>query len=87
MRCQTLQYATPREAHDRLAGPYAPTAGLIPMPTRTLARPGVSMLAGLPDRDLLTGLGRPAVDHRTLPWHERHRDLPELEELDLGLRL
>jgi hypothetical protein len=50
-------------------------------------RAGISVLAKRPPGDLDAGLARLADDLRTGAWAERHADLLELDELDLGYRV
>ena len=50
-------------------------------------RASISGLALLPDRDIEPGMRRLAADLESGAWHERHRDLLELDEYDAGYRL
>lgn len=50
-------------------------------------RSGISTCARLPRGELAAGLRRLAADVRSGAWEERHRDLLELDEVDLGYRL
>ena len=50
-------------------------------------RAGISVLAKRAPEELAPGLARLDEDLRTGAWAERHADLLELEELDLGYRL
>jgi SAM-dependent methyltransferase len=50
-------------------------------------RAGISVLAKRDPDELAAGLARLADDIRSGAWAERHADLLELEELDLGYRL
>jgi SAM-dependent methyltransferase len=52
-----------------------------------VVRAGISVLAKRAPGDLDAGLARLADDLRTGVWAERHADLLELDELDLGYRL
>lgn len=49
-------------------------------------RAGISTMNGR-DAQLADGLARLRADLESGAWHERHRELLELEELDLGFRL
>jgi SAM-dependent methyltransferase len=50
-------------------------------------RAGISTFAAMSDADLEVGLERLRADLDTGAWHERHRDLAELDALDVGFRL
>jgi SAM-dependent methyltransferase len=52
-----------------------------------VVRAGISVLATRDPRELEAGLERLADDLRSGAWAERHADLLELDELDLGYRL
>ena len=52
-----------------------------------LVRAGISTFAKRDPGELAAGLARLADDIRTGAWAERHADLLELDELDLGYRL
>ena len=50
-------------------------------------RANISGLALLSDRDIEPGMHRLAADLESGAWHDRHRDLLELDECDVGYRL
>jgi hypothetical protein len=50
-------------------------------------RAGISVLAGRTAEELAPGLERLRADLESGAWAERHADLLEREELDLGYRL
>jgi hypothetical protein len=50
-------------------------------------RAGISMLTPAGPRALADGLSALAVDLRPGRWHERHRDMADIEQLDAGYRL
>lgn len=50
-------------------------------------RAGISTFATMSSPDLHRGLGRLAADLADGSWEKRHRDLLELDEIDLGYRL
>jgi SAM-dependent methyltransferase len=50
-------------------------------------RRGMSVFAKTPAEQVAAGLARLEEDVRSGAWHDRHRDLLELDELDLGYRL
>jgi hypothetical protein len=50
-------------------------------------RAGISTMAKRPPGELDAGLAQLEEDLRTGAWAERHADLLELDELDLGYRL
>ena len=50
-------------------------------------RQAISGIARLPDDEVRLGIERLAADLESGRWHERHRDLLELDELDAGYRL
>ena len=74
----------PHDCRDGFYGAYwrHPEAYLDP-----LVRAGISTLAKRSPGELDPGLARLADDLRTGAWAERHADLLELDELDLGYRL
>jgi SAM-dependent methyltransferase len=50
-------------------------------------RASISAFARLSDDDVGPGMARLEADLASGAWHERHADLLQLEELDLGLRI
>ena len=74
----------PHDCRDGFYGAYwrHPEAYLDPV-----ARAGISVLAKRDPLELEPGLARLAEDIRSGAWAERHADLLELDELDLGYRL
>jgi SAM-dependent methyltransferase len=74
----------PHDCRDGFYGAYwrHPEAYLDPV-----VRAGVSVLARRDPAELEAGLARLADDLRTGAWAERHADLLELDELDLGYRV
>jgi SAM-dependent methyltransferase len=74
----------PHDCMDGFAGAYwrRPEAYLDPE-----VRAGISSLAMLDDVDVEPGLERLRADLESGAWHERHGDLFELDEIDLGYRL
>jgi len=50
-------------------------------------RAGISTYATMPAAELESGLGRLAADLRSGEWKARHRELLDLDEIDLGYRL
>ena len=74
----------PHDCEDGFYGAYwrRPEAYLDPE-----VRAGVSVLAARTPEELAPGLARLEEDLRTGAWAERHADLLEREELDLGYRL
>jgi SAM-dependent methyltransferase len=74
----------PHDCRDGFYGAYwrHPEAYLDPV-----VRAGVSVLALRDPQELEAGLARLADDLRTGAWAERHADLLELDELDLGYRV
>ena len=50
-------------------------------------RAGISTFATMSSPDLHRGLSRLAADLADGSWEKRHRDLLELDEIDLGYRL
>ena len=74
----------PHDCRDGFYGAHwrRPEAYLDPV-----VRAGISTLAKRTPAELDAGLARLADDLRTGAWAERHADLLELDELDLGYRL
>jgi SAM-dependent methyltransferase len=74
----------PHDCTDGFAGAYwrRPEAYLDPA-----VRSGISSLASLPDEIVEPALARLRADLDSGAWHERHADLLELDEIDLGYRL
>jgi SAM-dependent methyltransferase len=74
----------PHDCIDGFAGAYwrRPEAYLDPG-----VRAGISSLAVVPGDVLAPGLERLRADLATGAWHDRHADLLELDEIDLGYRL
>jgi SAM-dependent methyltransferase len=74
----------PHDCRDGFYGAYwrHPEAYLDPV-----VRAGISVMAKRAPGELDDGLARLAEDLRTGAWAERHADLLELEELDLGYRI
>jgi len=84
---RALRVTTVPIPHDCLDGFYGaywrrPHAYLDPQ-----VRAGISVLAKRAPEELADGLARLEDDLRTGAWAERHADLLELEEIDLGYRL
>ena len=50
-------------------------------------RAGISTYSLMSDEEIEDGLRRLAADLESGTWEERHRDLLDLEEIDLGYRL
>jgi SAM-dependent methyltransferase len=74
----------PHDCTDGFGGAYwrRPEAYLDPE-----VRAGISSLAVLDDADIQPGVDRLRADLESGAWHERHGDLLELDEIDLGYRL
>jgi SAM-dependent methyltransferase len=74
----------PHDCRDGFYGAYwrHPEAYLDPV-----VRAGISVMAKRAPGELDDGLARLAEDLRTGAWAERHADLLELDELDLGYRV
>jgi SAM-dependent methyltransferase len=74
----------PHDCTDGFGGAYwrRPEAYLDPA-----VRAGISSLAVLDPRDLEPSLSRLRADLESGVWHERHADLLQHEEIDLGYRL
>jgi hypothetical protein len=76
--------ALPHDCRDGFYGAFwrRPAAYLEPR-----VRRGISVFARLDARDVERGLARLSGDLRSGAWEDRHADLLELEELDLGYRI
>ena len=74
----------PHDCEDGFGGAYwrRPEAYLDPD-----VRAGISSLAVLDDAELQPCVDRLRADLESGVWHERHADLLELDEVDLGYRL
>jgi len=74
----------PRDCVDGFLGAFwrRPHAYLDPR-----VRSGISAFAAISSEERDRGLGRLAADIRSGAWEEQHRNLFDLEELDLGYRL
>ena len=74
----------PHDCQDGFYGAYwrRPDAYLDPE-----VRAGISVLAARTPEELAPGLARLQADLESGAWAERHADLLEREELDLGYRL
>ena len=81
---RVLAVPIPADCRDGFYGAHwrRPEAYLDPV-----VRAGISTLATRSPGELDPGLARLADDIRTGAWGERHADLLELDELDLGYRL
>jgi SAM-dependent methyltransferase len=83
-RCRVLPVPIPHDCIDGFHGAFwrRPEAYLDPR-----VRSGISTYAMLPPAERDEGLRRLSEDVRSGAWEDRHRDLLELDELDLGYRL
>jgi SAM-dependent methyltransferase len=74
----------PHDCTDGFASAYwrRPERYLDPM-----VRQNISCLARLSPREIDDGVTKLEADLETGRWHERHRDLLQLDEMDAGLRL
>lgn len=83
-RSQTLSVPIPHDCVDGFHGAFwrRPEAYLDPR-----IRSGISSYASISPDELDEGLHRLAADIQSGVWEGRHRDLLDLDELDLGYRL
>lgn len=82
--CQVLNVPIPHDCLDGFHGAFwrRPHAYLDPA-----IRSGISSYALMPPEDLEEGLKRLNADLDSGSWEARHKDLMDLEEIDLGYRL
>ncbi len=82
--CQIIPVPIPHDCIDGFHGAFwrRPEAYLDPR-----VRSGISTYGILPPDERDEGLGRLAADIQSGAWGDRHRDLADLDELDLGYRL
>ena len=65
----------------------APSGGVRKLILTPAVRAGISTYATMPARELDRGLQMLTADLDDRSWHNRHRDLLDKDELDLGYRI
>jgi len=83
-KSEIVSIPIPHDCHDGFLGAFwqRPEAYLDPR-----VRSGISAFAAISPEERDEGLGRLAADIRSGAWAERHCNLLDLDELDLGYRL
>jgi hypothetical protein len=82
--CEVVAVPIPHDCQDGFHGAFwrRPEAYLDPR-----IRSGISTYASIPQDELDHGLCRLAADIQNGTWEERHRELLDTDEIDLGYRL
>ncbi len=82
--CEVVAVPIPHDCQDGFHGAFwrRPEAYLDPR-----IRSGISTYASIPQDELDHGLCRLAADIQNGTWEERHRELLDADEIDLGYRL